>query len=195
MAGAAGVDGGLFGPDGTQAPPPPAAFPDPLAGLVTGELPWALPAPEVRAAEVRAAAPLAPPAAVTPQRAARPTGAGGRPQAGRARTGQRAPQAPRPAVPHPPVPYPPASYPPVPHPTAPYPQVPHPQLQHLAPPPRQVPGLRAQRGPAAPAQPAEALAKGTGSTVVGILVVFGVIASILFTTLREVVGELLDLLR
>ncbi|WP_170067907.1 hypothetical protein [Lentzea guizhouensis] len=24
-----------FGPDGTQAPPPPALFPDPLAGLVT----------------------------------------------------------------------------------------------------------------------------------------------------------------
>ncbi|GAA0238810.1 hypothetical protein GCM10010492_42470 [Saccharothrix mutabilis subsp. mutabilis] len=26
-----------FGPDGTQAPPPPRFFPDPLAGLVTGE--------------------------------------------------------------------------------------------------------------------------------------------------------------
>ncbi|WP_146174619.1 hypothetical protein [Umezawaea tangerina] len=26
-----------FGPDGTQAPPPPRAFPDALAGLVTGE--------------------------------------------------------------------------------------------------------------------------------------------------------------
>ncbi|WP_158848149.1 hypothetical protein [Saccharothrix deserti] len=28
---------GLFGEDGTQAPPPPRVFPDPLAGLVTGE--------------------------------------------------------------------------------------------------------------------------------------------------------------
>ncbi|MBB4968911.1 hypothetical protein [Saccharothrix violaceirubra] len=28
---------GDFGPDGTQPPPPPALFPDPLAGLVTGE--------------------------------------------------------------------------------------------------------------------------------------------------------------
>ncbi|MEU4801135.1 hypothetical protein [Actinosynnema sp. NPDC023587] len=26
-----------FGPDGTQEPPPPRSFPDPLAGLVTGE--------------------------------------------------------------------------------------------------------------------------------------------------------------
>ncbi|MET1071872.1 MAG: hypothetical protein ABWY11_04410, partial [Umezawaea sp.] len=26
-----------FGPDGTQAPPPPRAYPDALAGLVTGE--------------------------------------------------------------------------------------------------------------------------------------------------------------
>jgi hypothetical protein len=34
----AGRDGArLFGPDGTQPPPPPRTFPDPLAGLVTGE--------------------------------------------------------------------------------------------------------------------------------------------------------------
>ncbi|WP_137813855.1 hypothetical protein [Gandjariella thermophila] len=30
------ADDALFGPDGTQDPPPPPAFPDPLAGLVTG---------------------------------------------------------------------------------------------------------------------------------------------------------------
>jgi hypothetical protein len=30
-----------FGPDGTQAPPPPRLFPDPLAGLVTADTPIA----------------------------------------------------------------------------------------------------------------------------------------------------------
>ncbi|HEX7307837.1 hypothetical protein [Lentzea sp.] len=30
-----------FGPDGTQAPPPPRLFPDPLAGLVTADTPVA----------------------------------------------------------------------------------------------------------------------------------------------------------
>jgi hypothetical protein len=29
-----------FGPDGTQDPPPPLAYPDALAGLVTGETPY-----------------------------------------------------------------------------------------------------------------------------------------------------------
>lgn len=29
-----------FGPDGTQAPPPPRLFPDPLAGLVTADTPF-----------------------------------------------------------------------------------------------------------------------------------------------------------
>jgi hypothetical protein len=29
-----------FGPDGTQDPPPPPAYPDALAGLVTGETPY-----------------------------------------------------------------------------------------------------------------------------------------------------------
>ncbi|HEX6344627.1 hypothetical protein [Umezawaea sp.] len=31
---------GEFGPDGTQDPPPPRAYPDALAGLVTGETPY-----------------------------------------------------------------------------------------------------------------------------------------------------------
>jgi hypothetical protein len=31
-----------FGPDGTQAPPPPSLFPDPLAGLVTADT-WIAP--------------------------------------------------------------------------------------------------------------------------------------------------------
>lgn len=31
-----------FGPDGTQAPPPPRLFPDPLAGLVTADT-WVAP--------------------------------------------------------------------------------------------------------------------------------------------------------
>jgi hypothetical protein len=34
------VPGREFGPDGTQDPPPPRAYPDALAGLVTGETPY-----------------------------------------------------------------------------------------------------------------------------------------------------------
>ena len=34
---------GRFGHDGTQPPPPPHVYPDPLAGLVTGEQPYRAP--------------------------------------------------------------------------------------------------------------------------------------------------------
>ncbi|GAA1264461.1 hypothetical protein [Saccharothrix xinjiangensis] len=51
-----------FGPDGTQALPPPPSFPDPLAGLVTGEGP---PHREV-VTPVEPARPVAPPVVAVP---------------------------------------------------------------------------------------------------------------------------------
>ncbi len=53
-----------FGPDGTQAPPPPALFPDPLAGLVTADTRVASPWTPLRTASFssRVAVPTPPPA-------------------------------------------------------------------------------------------------------------------------------------
>lgn len=51
---------GRTGHDGTQPPPPPPVFPDPLAGLVTGEQPYRSPEPVVPV--------VVPPSAPDPER-------------------------------------------------------------------------------------------------------------------------------
>ncbi|WP_367133210.1 hypothetical protein [Saccharothrix sp. HUAS TT1] len=70
------MDGGLFGRDGTQAAPPPRVFPDPLAGLVTGEhryRPAGAPVAPPVVAPPPAPVPPAPPIRRAPaRRAARP---------------------------------------------------------------------------------------------------------------------------
>ncbi|MEU4741114.1 hypothetical protein AB0G02_11720 [Actinosynnema sp. NPDC023658] len=59
--------GDRFAPDGTQPPPPPPLFPDPLAGLVTGERQYRPPATAIPTAP---AVPRPVPAQVPPTRRA-----------------------------------------------------------------------------------------------------------------------------
>lgn len=156
------------GRDGTQAPPPPPVFPDPLAGLVTGERLYQPP---------EATAPIGPPP-VPRQEPAPPPAAPVRrpPQARRPAQAQRpAPRsaaAPRPAQASPPA-----------------------RTAWSAQASRPDQGLRQAPGrPPAPRGPGQQPTK-SRSGLIGCLVGLAVLAGLLFNVLREIIEAVVDLLR
>ncbi|MBB5807153.1 hypothetical protein F4560_006921 [Saccharothrix ecbatanensis] len=167
--------------DGTQAPPPPRAFPDPLAGLVTGEQPY----------RREAVAPIVVPPLAPPQPPSAPyvpsVPAARRP----ARAAQRPAQMPaqshrQPAGPH-------VSGP---HVSGPHVTGPHVSGRHVVPgqPTAHLPhpGL-ARREPAqAPAQ--QERKKGKGG-LIGCLVLLAALSGLLVNVVREIIQAVADLLR
>ncbi|WP_433267530.1 hypothetical protein ACQPZF_01735 [Actinosynnema sp. CS-041913] len=160
-----------FGPDGTQAPPPPRLFPDPLAGLVTGgatpppAFPDALTGLVTGGQPVRPAAgsPVDVPAPIDPQVYAEPP---------RRAVARRAPRRPH-------GPLQPAQAP-----------LPHPQPTRFTQP---VPFAMRQIEPARQ-QPAQERKSGKGG-LAGCLLVLAVLSGLLFNVLREIVGAVAELFR
>ena len=174
-----------FGPDGTQPPPPPRFFPDPLAGLVTGEH---LPPPPRAPVVPDVTTPDEPPRAAPAPRQPVPA----RPPARRpARRTAAAPAQPfaqhqQPfAQPHQPSPY---AYPmaqtPVPHAPTPF-VTPHAPLARR-------PAQAHPHTPAAPPRPAETR-KSAAAGWAGCLVVLAVLGGLLLPVVRAIVDAVVKL--
>jgi hypothetical protein len=175
---------GPAGLDGTQAPPPPRVFPDPLAGLVTGEQSYRREA--VAPIVVPPLAPPQPPSAPYVPSARRPARAQRLAQSHRPAQSHRQPTGPQVAAPQVAAPHVAA-----PHVTGPYvsgrhvvPGQPTAHLPH--------PGL-ARREPAqAPAQ--QERKKGRGG-LIGCLVLLAALSGLLVNVVREIIQAVADLLR
>ena len=172
---AARFGAGRFGYDGTQPPPPPPAFPDPLAGLVTGEryetkavppivLPTPMPVPQPG------------PAYVPPTRRAHARGSGrdavraparhvsGEPEAHAPHVGLARDQPRQDAVQ----------------------QVPVPQTS--------VPQASGQQWQGQPG-PGQEAPKKNKSGLIGCLVVLAALSGLLFNVVREIIEAVVDLVR
>ncbi|MEU5693488.1 hypothetical protein [Actinosynnema sp. NPDC020468] len=167
--------------DGTQPPPPARLFDDPCAGLVTGEVLYrprpVAPPPVFVASEPFAVDPPAPRRQNPPRRA--------RPQAPHSYQPIPLAQAHVPA--RQPAQFQPAAPPPGRVPQPPRPQPPRPQ------PPRPEQFRPPQFRPPPPArQPAK---KSGGGALVGCLIALGVLGSLLYPVIREIIATVADLFR